>query len=74
MILAGGRHILCSPKILGKYMASCTTVEIDAEKERFKAMCFILRADENRYASDTVFGYSSLPLYTPFLNSSNRSP
>ena len=30
-------------------MASCTTVEIDAEKERFKAMCFILREDEKRY-------------------------
>ena len=30
-------------------MASCTTVEIDTEKERYKAMCFILRAGENRY-------------------------
>ena len=40
-ILAGGGHILCSPKIIGKDMAYCTTVEIDAEKERFKAMCFI---------------------------------
>ena len=49
MILAGGGHIMCSPQILGKDMASCTTVEIDAEKEIFKAVCFILRADENRY-------------------------
>ena len=47
-MLEGG-HILCSPQILGKDMASCTTVEIDTEKERFKAMCFILRADETRY-------------------------
>ena len=30
-------------------MAYCTTVEIDGEKERFKAMCFVLRADETRY-------------------------
>ena len=49
MILAGGGHILCSTQILGKDMASCTTVEINAEKERFKAMCFILRADKIRY-------------------------
>ena len=49
IILAGGGHIMCIPQILGKDMASCTTVEIDAQKERFKAMCFILRADENRY-------------------------
>ena len=50
IFLAGGGHILCSPQILGKYMASCTTVEIDAEKERFKAMCFILRADKTAMA------------------------
>ena len=30
-------------------MASCNNVEIDAEKEIFKAICFILRADETRY-------------------------
>ena len=49
MILAGGRHILCSPHIFGKYMVSCTPMEINTEKERFKAMCFILRADKIRY-------------------------
>ena len=49
MILAGGGHILCSTQILGKDMASCTTMEIDAEKEICKAMCFILRADKNCY-------------------------
>ena len=32
-------------------MAYCTTVEIEAEKERFKAVCFILRADETRYGN-----------------------
>ena len=49
MILAGGGHILCSPQIIGKDMVSCTPIEINTEKERFKAMCFILRADKIRY-------------------------
>ena len=49
MILARGGHILCSPQIFGKDMVSCTTMEINKEKERFKAMCFILRADKIRY-------------------------
>ena len=49
MILAGGGHILCSPQILGKDMVSFTPMEINTEKERFKALCFILRADEIRY-------------------------
>ena len=49
MILAEGAHILCSPQILGKYMIYCNTTEINTEKERFKAMCFILRADEICY-------------------------
>ena len=49
MILAGGGHILCSPHILGKDMVSCTKMEINTEKERIKAMCFILRTDEICY-------------------------
>ena len=49
MILAGGGHILCSPQILGKDMVSFTPMEINTEKERFKALCFILRADEICY-------------------------
>ena len=47
MILAGGGHMLRSPKILGKDMISCTTLKINTEKERFKAMCFILRAEKS---------------------------
>ena len=50
MILAGGGLILCSPQILGKDIISCTTMEINTEKERFKAMCFILRANKIRYS------------------------
>ena len=49
MILAGGRHILCSPQILGKDIIFCTPMKKNAEKERFKAMCFILRADKIGY-------------------------
>ena len=49
MILAGCGHLFCSSQILGKDMVSCTKMEINTEKERFKAKCFILRADEIRY-------------------------
>ena len=50
MILAGGVHILCSPQILGKDMISCTPMEINTEKDRFKAMCFILRVEKICYS------------------------
>ena len=50
MILAGGIHVLWSPQILGKDMISCTPMEINTEKERFKAMCFILRANKIGYS------------------------
>ena len=49
IILAGGGHILCSPQILRKDVVSCTPMEINMEMDRFKAMCFILRADELLY-------------------------
>ena len=49
MILSGGGHIFCNPQILGKDMISCTPIEINTEKERFKDICFILRADEICY-------------------------
>ena len=49
MNLAGGAHILCNPQIIGKDLSQCTTTEINSEKEIFKALCFILRADEIRY-------------------------
>ena len=41
---------MCSPQVLGKDMVSCTKMEINTEKETFKAKCFILRADEIRYS------------------------
>ena len=49
MNLAGGTHILCSPQIIDKDLIQCTNTEINAEKDIFKAMCFVSRADESRY-------------------------
>ena len=51
MNLDGGAHVLCSPKIIGKELSQCTTSEINAEKEIFKATCFILRAGKSRYGN-----------------------
>lgn len=49
--LAGGGHIFCSPDILKKAIEHVTTEEIKEEKERFKAICFLARADETQYGS-----------------------
>ena len=49
MNLAGGTHVLCTPQIIGKYLSQCNTAEINANKERFKEMSFVLRAYESRY-------------------------
>ena len=49
--LAGGGHIFCSPDILKKAIERATTEEIKDEKEIFKAICFLVRADETRYRS-----------------------
>ena len=49
MELTGGAHFLCSPQLLGKTMTEASTEEVEEEREKFKAMCFILRADESLY-------------------------
>ena len=49
--LEGGGHLFISEQMLGKKIASATDKDLEVEKERFKAVCFILRADENRYKS-----------------------
>ena len=49
MNLAGGAHVLCSSQIIGKYLSQCTTAATNTNKERFKAMCFVLREDESCY-------------------------
>ena len=47
--LAGGGHILVSETLLEKKIEDATPSEIDAEKEKFMAVCFILRSDTDRY-------------------------
>ena len=49
LTIAGGEHILVSTDMLGKDLSGATADEIRDEKERFLAMCFILRSDEGRY-------------------------
>ena len=47
--LAGGGHIFCSSEILGKTIHDATDMEMKIEKERFLAMCFLMRSDKSRY-------------------------
>ena len=47
--LAGGEHVLISPKLLGKDVHVATQDERKEEKEHFMAICFIVRSDEGRY-------------------------
>ena len=49
MNLAGGARVLCSPQFIGKNLSQCTTTEIHVDRERFKAMCFVLMADVSCY-------------------------
>ena len=48
--IAGGEHVLVSKVMLGKELAESTDDEIDNEREKFLAMCFVLRSNETRYA------------------------
>ena len=47
--IAGGEHVLVSKVMLGKELSSATDDEINAEREKFLAMCFILRSNEVTY-------------------------
>ena len=47
--IAGGEHVLVSPKLMGKTIDMASPSEINAEKEHFLAICFIVRSDEGRY-------------------------
>ena len=44
--LAGGEHILVSPKIMGKELSAASSSEVEDEKQRLMAVYFILRCDE----------------------------
>ena len=45
--IAGGEHVLISPVMLGSNLS--TTNVKNEEKEKFMAICFILRSDPDRY-------------------------
>ena len=47
--LAGGDHIFMNKHMLGKELALANKQELQVEKEYFKALCFILRADETLF-------------------------
>ena len=47
--IAGGEHILISPEMLGKKLGEATSDELREEKEKFMAICFIVRSDAERY-------------------------
>ena len=47
--IAGGEHLLVSDTLLGKDLNKASKLEISEEKEKFMAICYILRSDENRY-------------------------
>jgi rubrerythrin len=51
LIMAGGRHILCSPELMDKEDDELTKEEIETKENKFKAICFIKRSDPNRYKS-----------------------
>ena len=47
--LAGGEHILVSETLLGQEIKDSTKAEINKEREKFMAICYILRSDIDCY-------------------------
>ena len=47
--IAGGGHILTSKAMLGKELKDASDDEIRSEREKFLAMCFVLRSNEVTY-------------------------
>ena len=47
--IAGGEHILISPEMLGIKLDAATGLQLREEKEKFMAVCFVLRSDPERY-------------------------
>ena len=48
--MAGGEHILVSETLLGKKIENASKGSINEEKEKFMAICYILRSDADRYS------------------------
>ena len=52
LVLAGGRHVLCSPDIMDTIVLNNPTdQEISIEEEKFRAIHLLQIADSNRYSS-----------------------
>ena len=47
--IAGGDHIVVSSTVLKMRISDATKQQINAERERFMAVSFILRSDDNRF-------------------------
>jgi len=47
--LSKGKHIFCSPQLLKKKVHVAAPDKVEKKAERFRAMCFMLHADEARY-------------------------
>ena len=47
--IAGGEHILISPEMLGMKIDVASNTQLREEKEKFMAICFVLRSDPERY-------------------------
>jgi len=43
---SGGKHIFCSPQLLKQEVHMAAPDEVEKEAEHFRAICFMLRADE----------------------------
>ena len=49
MEIFGGEHMLCIPKLTLKNLNDESEDDVNAEKERFRDMCFLLRSDKICY-------------------------
>jgi len=47
--ISGGAHVMSSSKLLNKSIHKADPEKMKKEAEIFKAMCFLLRANETRY-------------------------
>jgi len=47
--MSRGAHVMCSLKLLDKAMLEADPDKVEKEAEKFKAMCFLFRADKSRY-------------------------
>ena len=49
MEMAGGKNLLYSPQLTKQKLNDSSEDEVNAEKERFRSMCFLIRSGKTRY-------------------------